>query len=102
MHPPFTRFGGNTKLSYRLDKQYAEFKAEVSLNDGPEESETPLTFAVYGDGKLLWNSPKVTSQADAAKCQVSLKDVAVLTLEVQCPGHPHGAHAVWIEPVLFK
>jgi eukaryotic-like serine/threonine-protein kinase len=104
MHPPAPPFVGEpVSFTYHLGKKYRTFQAEVSLNDGPEESESPCTFWVYGDGKVLWKSPRpVTTQADTQKCVVSVEDVEVLQLAVTCPGQPFGAHAVWIEPFLLK
>jgi hypothetical protein len=74
----------------------------VSLNDGPGESETPLTFTVRGDGKVLWTSRPVRTQADAQECSVPVEGVDLLTIEVQCPGPPRGAHAVWVEPHVVR
>jgi serine/threonine protein kinase len=102
MHPPFLPTGGRTNLGYRLDKKYRTFEAEVSLNDGPPQSDTRLTFSVLGDGQLLWKSQELWSQAQAQTCKVSVEGVEVLTLQVDCPGHPGGAHAVWVEPCVVK
>ncbi len=98
MHPPMLPNGGAASLSYKLGKQYGVFNADISLNDGPPEADTPLTFSVFGDGRLLWQSHPVRRQADADRCAVSVKGVDVLTLQVNCPGSPRGAHAVWVEP----
>jgi hypothetical protein len=51
---------------------------------------------------VLWKSSPVQSQADVQTCRVAVKDVKLLTLEVQCPGEPRGAHAVWVEPHLSR
>jgi serine/threonine protein kinase len=102
MHPPPREEGESTKLLYRLDRRYDTFASEVSLNDGPRQSESPITFSVFGDGRLLWSSREVRSQADTQTCDVSVKDVEVLTLEVSCQGPPRGAHAVWIEPFVAR
>jgi hypothetical protein len=102
MHPPAPPFVGQpASLTYSLGKQYQTFQAEVSLNDD-QESETPCTFWVYGDGKELWKSNPVTTQQDTQKCNVSVKNVDQLKLMVTCPGLPHGAHAIWIDPVVSK
>jgi tRNA A-37 threonylcarbamoyl transferase component Bud32 len=102
MHPPMLPNGGNSSLGYRLDKGFSSFQGEVSLNDGPPASETPLTYTVRGDNQILWKSRPLRSQADAQKFNVSVKGVETLTIEVDCPGHPHGAFAVWVEPQLTK
>jgi hypothetical protein len=99
MHPPLSPEGGTSRLRYRLDGQYTRFDAEVSMNDGPPEpADMPVTFAVYGDGRLLWKSREVRDQEDAQACTVPVEGVEVLTIEVTCPGDPRNAHAVWIEP----
>jgi hypothetical protein len=102
MHPPMQPGGGTASMSYSLAGRYATLSAEASLNDGPPESVTPLTFSVLGDGHLLWRSHPIRRQADAERCVVSVKGVDVVTIEVNCPGDPRGAHAVWIEPEVAR
>ncbi len=102
MHPPPPPNSGNPRLAYSLNRQYDVFQADVSLNDGPMRSDTPLTFYLYGDGKLLWKSREVSSQDDSQTCNVSIKNVGTLAIEIECPGEPRGAHAVWIEPRVSK
>ncbi len=99
-HPPLTPSGGATQIRFTLKKEYERFQADVSLNDGPPSSETPLTFIVYGDNNELWRSRPVQSQKDKQPCDVSVANVQVLTLEVSCPDMPVAAHGVWIEPRL--
>ena len=99
MHPAPTAEGGEASLRYDLGGRYAIFTAETSLNDGPGESETPLTFLVEGDGRLLWQSSRpLRGQADGESCNVAVAGVRQLTIRVTCPGFPRGAHAVWIDP----
>ena len=97
---------GSASASYGLRKQFDVFSAEVSLNDSSQRSPVPLTFAVYGDGQLLWQSRPVVTRADTQKCTVSVKNVDVLQLRVmsdQPPGTPlFGAHGVWIEPAVSR
>jgi serine/threonine protein kinase len=101
MHPP-PDDEGSANLTYHLAKEFESFHAEVSQNDGPPHSQSPYTFAVYGDGKLLWQSRPVSRQADQQNCAVSVRGVDNLRIEVRCTGEPRGAHAVWIEPFLTK
>jgi serine/threonine protein kinase len=103
MHPPGDdQEGQPASLSYSLGKAYQVFQTDVSFNDGPQRSELPCTFFVYGDGRLLWKSRPVSSQADAQPCLVSVEGVDILRIVVVCPGPPHGAHAVWIDPRVIK
>jgi serine/threonine protein kinase len=93
---------GAASISYSLNKKYARLQADVSINDGPPRSESPVTFAVYGDGKLLWQSQPISSQGQGQSFSVSVEGVDVLTLQVTCEGEPRGAHAVWVEPQVTK
>lgn len=93
--------GTTCSISYRLPQQFSRFVADISLNDGPTKC-IPLTFAVYGDGKLLWQSTPLTSQADGQACSVPVAGVSVLKLAVSGTGDERGTHAVWIEPRLTK
>jgi serine/threonine protein kinase len=101
MHPPHPN-GGAASVSHRLGRQYSTFQCQVSLNDGPSQSHTPLTFTVYGDGKVLWRSNPVQTRSDGQSCSVSVAGVDVLKLEVNCPGESHGAFAVWLDPSVAK
>lgn len=90
------------RLSFRIGKRFSTFTTEVSLNDGPPEC-TPMTFTVYGDGRLLWKSKPVATQEDTQPCPaLSVKGVDKLTLQVTASGDERGTHAVWIEPYLSK
>jgi serine/threonine protein kinase len=102
MHPLPVPEGGIAKQSYRLGGKYATFKTEVNLNDGPHHSETPLTYTVIGDGRPLWQSTALIARSDRQSCTVSVQNVQVLTIQVECPGAPRGAHAVWVDPHLVK
>jgi tRNA A-37 threonylcarbamoyl transferase component Bud32 len=101
MHPP-PMLGAAAAVSYRLDGAYALFHADVTINDGPGSSESPCTFEVYADGKLIWRSSPVRSQADVQRCEVPVKGVNLLRIAVTCAGPPHGAHCVWFEPQLAR
>jgi serine/threonine protein kinase len=101
MHPP-PAWEGPASITYNLRGAYENFRAEVTLNDGPGESESPFTFVVYGDGNLLWKSRPMSRQAEAQTCNISVKGVDRFKIEVQSQDEPRGAHAVWIEPSLTK
>ncbi len=97
---------GATYVSYSLGKRYDTFSTEVSLNDSSPRSNAPLTFSVYGDGRLLWRSSPVQTRADTQTCQLSVKDVDLLKLEVtnspQPPDGMLGAHGLWVEPSVTR
>ncbi len=101
MHPP-PAHEGSASLTYRLGGEFKTFHAEVTLNDGPPRSESPVTFAVYGDDRLLWQSRSVSTQGDGQTCAVAVQGVDRLKVEVRCAGEPRAAHAVWVDPYLAR
>jgi len=101
MHPP-PPFEGGASVSYELAKKYSTFHAEAAFNDGPIRPSSACTFSVYGDGKLLWQSRPLRSQSDMETCDISVKGVESLRLEVTCSDMPDGDFAVWFEPLLKK
>ena len=93
---------GLSKVTYDLgDSNYEFFSAEVGVADerkyGPA---SPVTFEVWGDGKMLWQSEPVKMWGQAQKCKVRIADVKRLELRVNCPGDAAFAYAVWCEPKL--
>jgi hypothetical protein len=97
MHPPPPHRGA-ASITFRIDRRFARFRTEVTLNDGPRQAEFPSIFSVYGDGRLLWRSAPISSQANRDRCLIDITAVELLKLEVGCTGEPRGAHAVWIDP----
>jgi serine/threonine-protein kinase len=100
---PQTGSGRTTaEVNYRLNKQYRSFQTKAAINDDGECS--PLIFMVLGDGNLLWKSRPVGKPGDVQDCNVSVKNVSVLTLMVTCTSdgwseyHP----SVWVDPALVK
>lgn len=63
---------------------------------------TPLTFEVWGDGRLLWRSQPVGVMNQMQKCRVGVKGVTTLDLRVVCPGRDNWGVAVWFEPRLVS
>ena len=89
-------------MVYSLEGRFSRFRTDVCLNDDVRGA-PPMTFRVYGDDKLLWESKKpVTSQKDKQSCDISVKGVDRLRLDVICSGEPRAAHALWIDPRLKK
>jgi hypothetical protein len=95
-HPPRD---GAAHVSYQLDGRFADFKATAVVAN---RTVTPLTFAVFGDGKLLWQSRALKSLDDSEECAISIREVKTLKLQVDCPGSNGGAVPVWIDPVVER
>jgi hypothetical protein len=101
MHPG--PFGAPARMVYSLEGRFSRFRSEVCLNDDVRGTPPPMTFRVYGDDQLLWESKKpVASQKDKQFCDISVKGVDRLQLDVTCTGEPRAAHALWIDPRLEK
>jgi hypothetical protein len=98
--PPFDMPASH---SYKLDKKFQSFSTKVSLNDSSFGSKEPLLFTVFGDGKELWQSKPVRTQADPQGITLDVKDVSILKLQVTIQGNDvGGAHGAWIEPYLVR
>lgn len=85
-------------ITYNIQAQFHTFSAKVSLNDSSPFVPSPISFSVYGDGKLLWRSQPVICQNDSQPCTVSIVGVTELKLETMAAGDVRKAHAVWVEP----
>jgi serine/threonine protein kinase len=101
MHPP-SRWGEEAGLTVALDGQFRRFQARVSLTDDSPGSESPCTFRLIGDGRELWRSKPVKTQADTQTCMVDVRGIQRLELTVSCSGPSQGAYAVWIEPQVTR
>jgi hypothetical protein len=100
LHPPAR---GCSLAKYRLSGLGAEtFVTKVAINDSALPTlPTLLTFQVLGDGKVLWTSVPTAKRGQMQECRISVKDVSVLELRVDCPGWNGWAHAVWLDPYLL-
>lgn len=87
-----------SRLYLGLDGKAEEFTAQVGIADSAQDSlrtfrgiVRPVQFAVYGDGRLLQQSP-VMHKGEIADLRVPLTGVRELMLAVD---GPEGAHATW-------
>ncbi|MCI0681146.1 MAG: protein kinase [Gemmataceae bacterium] len=101
MHPA-PPFDEPASLTFQLNGQYRRFAAQVSLNDSSPHVPSPVTFAVYGDGKLLWRSQELIHQGHAQQCEVAVTDVNELKIEATAAGDVRGSHPVWLDPHVTK
>jgi hypothetical protein len=70
----------NSRLQVRAAGQFARFTAEVGLDDTSLERSSKVRFEVYGDGRLLVQSPAL--DADAAPYALATPVAGVQTLEL--------------------
>jgi hypothetical protein len=99
LHPPDNGFA-NAK--FKLDGAYLTFTTGVALNDANSRSKAEVYFLVFGDGRLLWKSSAIAERGQVDFCKVSVKNVRTLELRTMASGSAHGAHAVWLDPLVTK
>ena len=99
MHPPTESF---STVKYRLDKQFQMFAGGVVITRGSTGAEplSAITFAIFGDSRLLWRSTPIKRLDTPQFFNVSVRGVGVIELRVICPGHQERAHAHWLDPHL--
>ncbi len=102
MHPPTLGF---STVKYRLNRDAKLFRAEAALTDTENAGFTPTsaaTFAVLGDGQLLWVSPPLQRPGATHACRLSVQNVDVMELQIHCPGSNSHVRGVWLEPHILK
>jgi hypothetical protein len=92
---------GSAKLSYVIDHKFHTFTATVGFRDAAL-AQTPVTFEVRGDGRLLWASRRIAHPGESQECSVQVQNFKVLQLEVHCPGPDAGSWTIWMNPLLKK
>jgi hypothetical protein len=95
---------GTAQVSFRLNKQFRQLRTIAAVDD-TKQPLVPLTFAVIGDGKILWQSTPITKRGEEQECLVRVSGVDMLELTVSNPGGVHSDNcekAVWLEPRLIK
>ena len=88
-------------LAIKLDKGSTRFTASVGVDDEAGDALARVRFLVYGDGRILWQSPDLTYKQDAQPVDVDVTGVDVLVLSVVGTGDGNRFdHADWIEAKL--
>jgi hypothetical protein len=101
MQPP-DRAGGYASGIFDVPG-YRTFHAKVSMRpevDG--DSASPMTFAVFGDGKLLWASKPIQKRGESDECIGDVTGVRRLELRARCEGSNAHAWGAWIDPYLVE
>ena len=99
LHPPSA---GAAHVQYHLQGQFKTLSIKPSVADDGAKGKIELKFMVYGDGRLLKQSPPVTKPGIAAKWKIDIQNVQTLLLVVQCGKNNHLAHAVWTDPNVLR
>ena len=95
---------GNAYVRYSLHGKFKRLTTFVAINDSARASKqtSPISFQVIGDGKVLWDSKNLRGSGVYKKCDVRVKGVDELQLNVTCPGKFDYLHAVWLDPLVTK
>ena len=93
---------GSAEISFALGGKHQSFHTIVTINEAKKKNgskaESPLTFRIHGDGRLLWQSRPIQRKGESEECHIAIPAVNILKLSVDCSGPNGSAHAVWIKP----
>lgn len=95
MHPPSN---GASRVTFEIPKGAVLFEGTAAINDSGRTQRTPVTFKVFGDGRLLWSSKPLRGAGSTEQCRIPTKGARTIMLVVECPGSYGHAHAVWCDP----
>jgi hypothetical protein len=70
----------NSRLEIRTARQFKQFSARVGLDDSTLERSTKVRFEVYGDGRLLAQSPRLSFADPAFALQATITGVRTVEL----------------------
>ena len=100
-HPPAERTPSH--IQYELDKRFKTLGGAVGISvTVSQHPESPLTFKIVGDGKLLWKSKPMQANGPIQSFHVDVAKIKTLELFVECPGSHVFCHAMWLAPVLSQ
>ena len=92
----------NSRLEVRNDG-YGRFAATVGIDDTAAMTDRPVTFAVYGDGKLLAQSRPVRFNEAAVEIEADVAGVALVELVAKTDGIAGSAlPVVWADARLVR
>jgi len=90
----------NSRLEVR-NKGYARFTTLVGVDDSARDRSQPVTFEIYGDGKLLARSRPIRFGEAAAPLEANVAGKALIELVARTPGKPRFPDPVtWAEAAL--
>lgn len=92
----------NSRLVFDLGKKFKRFSTDFGV-DTEANAEASVIFEIYGDGKLLFSSPKMGKFDLPGHTEVPMGGVKTLSLVVGDGGDGiFGDHADWLNPILYK
>jgi hypothetical protein len=92
----------NSRLELKTDGKFRRFAAEVGVDDNSRQVDVPVTFQVYGDGKLLAESDPMKFGDKAHQLGVSIAGVKIVELVVRQTGERKlPASVAWADAALL-
>ena len=89
----------NSTVNFTIPTEATNFSFMAGLDSSVESAD--VKFSVWGNGKLLWESPLIyRSEKNAKTINISLNNIQELSLQVSAMGNISSDHANWINPVL--
>lgn len=89
----------NSQIDYWLPDNALELNFMFGLDDEIESAN--VTFSVWGDEQLLWQSQQVYgAERNLEAIKLSLKNIKRLSLRVSSNGDISSDHADWIQPII--
>lgn len=89
----------NSNIQYRLPYNAETFSFKVGLDD--EVGTADVQFSVWGDNKLLWESPIILGNEKSHETYIiNVKGIKILSLKVNAINEDKWDHADWINTVI--
>jgi alpha-galactosidase len=84
----------NSRLQIKADAEFNRFSAHVGLDDSSRERATKIRFEVYGDGRLLAQSPELGFADAASSLDADVSGVKTIELVAREMGVAHAPSVV--------
>lgn len=92
----------NSEIVFDLGQRFRRLATDFGVDTAGEDTASVI-FEIYGDGKQLFRSPKMTKADLPGHAEISLEGIKTLVLMVNDAGDGiNGDHANWLEPTLYK
>jgi hypothetical protein len=93
----------NSRLEIKADGKFRRFSADVGVDDNSRQVDVPVTFAVYGDGKLLAQSAPLKFGDPAQRLSADIVDSKIIELVVrQADETKIPASVAWADSALMR
>jgi hypothetical protein len=88
--------------SFNLGKKWQTFSALAACRDDLVEEIGPVRFTIWGDGKLLYTSPVLTT-GQQTPVKIDIRQVNILELKTESTALNNGhCWSIWLNPVIER